>query len=394
MKINNIPSKKPVGLYIHIPFCVQKCNYCDFLSMSANEELMDAYMKALGMELAKYQALAKEYEIHTIYIGGGTPSSIPAHYIENILAEIDTNFLIKVDNLAGLPEITLEANPGTLDKEKLIIYKRTGINRLSIGLQSIYDDKLKTLGRIHTFEQFLDNYSVAREVGFANVNIDLMSALPGQTLKEWERTLDNVIELKPEHISAYSLIIEEDTPFYQLYGHEQGEKLLPSEDVDRAMYAITKEMLSRAGYMRYEISNYSLPGYESKHNSSYWIGTEYLGIGLGASSLIKNIRYQNETNIETYISSMKDNGSIHQNTETLSIKNQMEEFMFLGLRMTRGISKQDFNNRFSIDIEKVYGSVIKKLQDQKLLTEKDDMIYLTEKGIDVSNGVFIEFLID
>jgi oxygen-independent coproporphyrinogen III oxidase len=377
--------KRDLGLYIHIPFCVKKCDYCDFLSAPADEETKKLYVKALLSEIDSLRDVASEYLVKTIFIGGGTPSSIDGTYIIEIMEAVRGVF-----ESANLDlEITIEVNPGTLSKEKLLDYKQAGINRLSFGLQSTDNLELKKLGRIHTFETFVENYHLAREVGFQNINIDLMSALPGQTLDNWLNTLDKVVHLNPEHISAYSLIIEEGTPFYNRYNEEDQD-----DELDRLIYSKTKETLEMAGYFRYEISNYAKLGYECKHNSSYWTRTEYLGLGLGASSLIQNTRFHNEENLQEYIKLSNNYMNIRREMDKLTLNQQMEEFMFLGLRMQSGINTIKFHKEFGIRIEAVYGDVIKQSIDEELLALKDYNLYLTDKGLDISNLVMSRFLID
>lgn len=407
---------RELSLYLHVPFCVRKCDYCDFLSGPANEETIRSYFQALQKEIRSYEGRIKEYQVSTIFIGGGTPSSVDALYISDLLTTIKDVFPIG----EGIPEITIEINPGTIDREKLLIYQRAGINRLSFGLQSTEEKYLKLLGRIHSYDQFVKNYALARELGFHNINIDLMSALPGQSLQDWEHTLKKVISLKPEHISAYSLIIEEGTPFYdRYYEGKEFAYLLPEEDTDRRMYQRTKEILAEHGYLRYEISNYAKPDYECKHNLTYWIGKDYLGLGLGASSLIKNLRFRNTDSRSEYIQLCSSNGAqeecsidtrcdilgteegilrevynIRRETIQLTKAQQMEEFMFLGLRVLTGVSKNKFGRRFGISIEEVYQPVLDKLVKQQLIENYGDTIRLTEYGIDVSNMVLAEFLLD
>lgn len=379
---------KELGLYIHIPFCVRKCDYCDFLSAPADEETKYNYVKALLAEIKSYKQISGEYLVKTVFIGGGTPSSIKGEYITDIMNAVREVFFIP-DFENGLPEITMEVNPGTLTPDKLKLYKLAGINRLSFGLQSADNRELKLLGRIHTYETFLENYRLAREIGFHNINIDLMSALPGQTLTDWLDTLSQVIQLNPEHISAYSLILEEGTPFFSRYQEEDQD-----EELDRAIYARTKEVLEKAGYFRYEISNYAKPGYESRHNTSYWVRTDYLGMGLGAASLLNNSRYQNTESLSDYLELSKDYHDIRGSKEELPVYRQMEEFMFLGLRMSKGINKIYFQNLFGTCIESVYGGVLNKSLGEGLIDCKGDTIYLTDKGIDLSNRVLSEFLLD
>lgn len=381
--------KKPLGLYVHIPFCVKKCNYCDFLSAPADEETKKAYVDALCMELDGYKELTKDYRLETVYFGGGTPSVLQEDMIDRILDRIRANFSIDM----AQAEITLEVNPGTVTREKLAAYKSYGINRLSIGVQSANDEELKLLGRIHSFEDAKNTVYQAREAGFKNISLDVISALPGQTLESYKETLEQILSLNPEHISSYSLIIEEQTPFYELYaeGMEQ-ESELPDEDTDRAMYVYTKERLKESGYERYEISNYAKDGFESRHNSSYWTGKEYLGAGLGASSLFTNARYHNETELSTYIKEVNEGKDIRREIERLVESERMEEFMILGLRRMCGISRSEFQNRFNRPLETVYGQALQKLKKNGLITIEGDRVALTELGIDVSNQVFIEFI--
>jgi oxygen-independent coproporphyrinogen-3 oxidase len=409
--------KRDLGLYIHIPFCIKKCDYCDFLSTSADDKTKNDYVKAMINEIKSYKDLASEYLVKTIFIGGGTPSSIDSKYVLEILEAVKDVFSIygihdKQEDKKGLfhklfrkekkqdeneqkenswevAEITIEVNPGTITKEKLEVYKAAGINRLSIGLQSADNEELKLLGRIHSFEEFEDNYHLARTLGFHNINIDLMSALPGQNINQWMYTLNKVVELNPEHISAYSLIIEEGTPFYERYQKEDQD-----DDLDREIYGITKKILEMKGYHRYEISNYAKPGYECKHNSSYWIRTEYLGIGLGASSLLHNARFHNVTDMNEYMELSSDYHKIRRDMDRLVTSQQMEEFMFLGLRMDQGVSKEKFKEIFHKPIEIIYGEVINQSVREGLLKNENGQISLTEKGVDVSNLVMSRFLID
>ena len=382
--------KKPLGLYVHIPFCVKKCNYCDFLSAPADDATKKRYVNALCKEIEGYKDLTKEYQLATIYFGGGTPSVLEVSSIKQILDTVKKSF--SVDMAA---EVTLEVNPGTASLDKLKQYKVLGINRLSIGVQSAKEEELKLLGRIHSFEDAKQTVLWAREAGFTNLSLDLMSALPGQTLSDYKENVEAILSLNPEHISSYSLIVEEGTPFFGQYaeGMPKAEEL-PEEEADRAMYAYTKERLKEAGYERYEISNYAKPGYESRHNSSYWVGIEYLGAGLGASSLLTNARYHNETDLNIYMEALEAGQDIRREIERLGLEEQMEEFMILGLRMMCGVSRMEFQRRFGKPIETIYGSALKKLERQGLLRLTGDNITLTETGIDVSNQVFVEFLPD
>lgn len=404
--------KKNLEIYIHIPFCRQKCAYCDFLSFpDYNEKYIDSIKREIAGKAEAFN-LKDEYIISTIFIGGGTPSFIEADDIVSIIDTLYKN--IEVDINA---EITIETNPGTLNKSKLKAYKGIGINRLSIGLQSVNNAELKRLGRIHTYEEFLNNYYLARETGFENINIDLMSALPNQTIESFNNTLKTIITLNPEHISAYSLIIEEGTKFYELYsGHRE---LLPSEEAEREMYYNTKALLAAGGYERYEVSNYAKPGFECRHNIGYWRRNEYIGFGIGAASLINSTRFTNIRDIHKYIQFLDNNKSdttgyqalyyfqnadfgqaqetgsisIYCEQNKLSVNEQMEEFMFLGLRMMVGISINEFENSFNCLFEEVYGKVLNKLINEELVIKNDDRIFLSERGIDVSNYVLSEFLI-
>ena len=380
--------KKPLGLYVHIPFCVKKCNYCDFLSAAADDVTKERYVAALCKEIAGYKELAKDYELATIYFGGGTPSILKVSLIEQLLDVIRKSFSV---NMAA--EVTLEVNPGTVAPDKLKSYRELGINRLSIGVQSAKEKELQLLGRIHSFEDAKNTVQWARNAGFANISMDLISALPGQNLADYKENVEAVLSLNPEHISSYSLIVEEGTPFYEQYGEGKAcEKELPDEETDRAMYAYTKERLAAAGYERYEISNYAKAGYESKHNSSYWTGVEYLGVGLGASSLFTNARYHNETELTAYMEAGEAGEDVRREIERLVLEEQMEEFMILGLRRMCGISREEFQKRFGRPLETVYGSALQKLKKQNLITVEGDCVALTELGIDVSNQVFVEFI--
>lgn len=382
---------KELELYIHIPFCVKKCFYCDFLSMPVDESIRRHYVCKLIEEIEYKSEKYKEYEVSSLFFGGGTPSILSETQIAEIMKALQKNFSIKSD-----AEITIECNPGTLTGQKLSVYKQCGINRISIGLQSGNNQELNMLGRIHTYEEFLQNYDLVRKIGFDNVNIDLMSALPGQTVSDWEDTLTKVLKLRPEHISAYSLIIEEGTPFYEIYEKDElrrkeGKRpqYLPSEETERAMYEVTRSILAQKGYERYEISNYAKKGMECKHNIGYWTRKNYLGLGLGSASLVENVRFSNSSDLKEYL-----NGKFEpQEKEVLTRKEQMEEFAFLGLRMMQGISRRRFEEAFGVAIEAVYGEVIHKMTALGLLTQQAGHIMLTEDGISVSNYVMSEFLL-
>ena len=375
---------KKLGLYIHIPFCVKKCDYCDFLSAPANQQVQMAYMDTLQKEMKEKAIEYKEWCVDTVFIGGGTPTSVP---YETIVRTMDT--VKDVFSLCEDCEITMECNPGTVTKESLMAYRAAGINRLSIGLQSAEDDLLKKLGRIHTYDQFLQTFEWAREAGFTNINVDLMSALPNQSLLQYEDTLKKIVALNVEHISAYSLIVEEGTPFYKLY--EADELSLPDEETERQMYYRTEQVLKEAGYERYEISNYAKKGYPCRHNIRYWEREHYLGLGLGASSLIDNVRFKNTDWLDEYL--LENKYMEKTEVQNLSENECMEEFMFLGLRMTDGVSKNKFKEIFGNFMEDVYGNTLTRLKEQELIQEEGDRIFLTKYGLDVSNRVFVEFLL-
>ncbi len=366
---------------MHLPFCKQKCNYCDFLSFQCSKERRSEYLSALKWELDGYQEMKQTHMLTSIFIGGGTPSVLSVCEIKQVFSWIKQGFLIEEG-----AEITIEVNPGTVDRQKLEEYKSLGVNRISLGLQSTNDSELKTLGRIHTYEEFLETYVLAREVGFDNINIDLMSSIPHQTLESWEETLDKIIQLQPEHISAYSLIIEEGTPFYQKY--DEVEAFLPDEEEERIIYYRTKEKLMSAGYHRYEISNYAKEGKECRHNIGYWERRDYLGVGLGAASLLDNVRITNVKNFDSYI----QNPNFEREREELSAKSQMEEFVFLGLRKMQGIDRREFLRCFQTSIEVAFQEQIQEMVQKNLLVWEEDYLRLTERGIDVSNFVMSAFL--
>ena len=368
-------------LYLHIPFCVKKCDYCDFLSFRKNPGEQNAYCESLLKEI-RHTILPEDAVISSIFIGGGTPSLIDDEWIVCFMDTIKGRFAVEKD-----AEISLEANPGTLTEEKLKSYRRAGINRLSIGLQSANDKELAMLGRIHTYEEFLENYHLARKNGFDNINIDLMTALPGQNMTSLMQTLKKVVMLQPEHISAYSLMIEPGTPFYER------SLALPDEDEERRMYEGTAAYLKEWDYHQYEISNFARPGKECRHNIGYWKRTPYLGLGLGASSLINEQRFSNTTDMNEYLKHCCQPDAIRKNREILTRENQMEEFMFLGLRMTEGISELEFQEKFEVCVDAVYGSVIDKYRRLGLLERKNGRLYLTGEGVSVSNVVMSEFLL-
>lgn len=430
---------KSISIYIHIPFCVKKCQYCDFLSAPADSRAQKVYLRALKQEIREQAARYREYEVQTVFIGGGTPTVVPCEKLCEVLKTVFTCYRVNPQ-----AEISMEANPGTVTKETLLSYRKAGINRLSIGLQSTDDGELKLLGRIHTYRDFLQTYRWAQEAGFTNINLDIMSALPGQSVENYKKTLETVLSLKPQHISAYSLIVEEGTPFYEKYGQESeklqatGEKQpdLPSEEEEREMYALTEKLLAAAGYHRYEISNYALPGRECRHNLVYWKRGNYVGFGLGAASMVENVRFENTREMQEYLaeyagvpgvepvsadaaqgdeqelsneqefslseyahsekeqSLFESEHTFSKNVHLLSQQEQMEETMFLGLRLTEGVSKAEFQRQFGVSMEQIYGEVIQENIAQGLLADEAGYLRLTREGMDLSNYVMAQFLLD
>ena len=403
--------KRPLGLYLHFPFCVRKCRYCDFLSFSSDAEGRKAYLERLKQEIMIRGQEYQDYYIETLFIGGGTPSLMTGQQMNDLLDTVRENFHVRSDG-----EWTMECNPGTTDFETLKLYRGAGVNRLSFGLQSMNDEELKYLGRIHTVKQFMDNYQSARKAGFENINIDLMSALPGQTTDSWMETLKKAATLEPEHISAYSLIIEEGTPFWKLYGDDDGGKegtdcndaancdadsgmvlkgkaaipALPDEDSEREMYHLTKHFLAEKGYERYEVSNYARKGFECRHNLIYWQRGDYLGLGLGAASMVGDRRFSNTVDMKRY---MQDFSYCQE--EILDRKAQIEETMFLGLRCTSGISDQIFKEKFGESMMHIYGDIIRQYVSEGFLTyhEEKGRLAFTEAGMDVSNWILSDFLL-
>ncbi len=383
---------KELELYIHIPFCIRKCNYCDFLSFSCDDKGINKYVSPLVEEIRCKAVDYKDDVITSVFIGGGTPSILSAKQIESIMNALKNNYTFSDDC-----EITIESNPGTLTEEKLLAYKNSGISRLSIGLQSANDDELKLLGRIHDYQTFADNYNLARKLGFDNINVDLISAIPGGSIEKFKESLLKVVELNPEHISVYSLIIEEGTPFYINYG-EGGplEDTLISEDDDREIYHLTKTLLAEAGYNQYEISNYSKIGKECQHNIGYWIRKNYVGFGLGASSLYDNVRYKNTSDINEYLIRKAENVScgymIRKEVEKLEIKDIIGEYMYLGLRMNKGVDLKRVSEQVEQDVYAIYKNWIDKCVSDGLIKNKDHIICLTDKGQDLANYVMAGFV--
>ena len=452
-------NKNELGIYIHIPFCVHKCIYCDFLSSPADVHTRKQYVRALineiyltregkcankliknvlqgdntsyeDMEEPAVNGLTSDYALYdtvcmadyektimqedisgcvddiksenghivtSIFIGGGTPSAIDAEDISDILDAVRKNY-----NVSDKAEITIECNPGTMDKKKAVIYRKAGINRISFGLQSTDNNELRMLGRIHTYEQFMESYKIAREAGFDNINIDLMSALPGQTMESFKSVLEKALSLGAEHISVYSLIVEEGT---RLSDNIDSFPPIPSDDEDRQMYYMTKEMLSSYGYEQYEISNYAQKGYECKHNLKYWERCDYLGFGIGAASLYGGRRYTNISDIGRYmdvlaeITNALDKSYVNEllqirtDMEELSKEDEMSEYMFLGLRKTKGIDITDFKEEFGTDIKDIFGEAIEDNIARGLLIHDGNCLYLSKRGIDISNTVMSDFIL-
>lgn len=377
-------------LYIHIPFCVKKCAYCDFLSAPADQDTIGRYMECLEEQLVRQAASFQEKVIDTVFIGGGTPTILQIGQLSRLLEMVQGHFALADD-----AEVTVEANPGTITAGKARALAEGGVNRVSLGLQSASEQELQLLGRIHTYDDFLRSYGLVREAGIRNVNVDLMSALPGQTVASYEKTLHQVLSLHPEHISAYSLIIEEGTPFYERYREDEklrdaGEypRILPDEESERAMYELTGTLLADYGYERYEISNYAKSGFACRHNTGYWTGEEYLGLGLGASSYIEETRFCNTSELSEYL----EEDFAPREVQHLSKNDRMAEFFYLGLRMSAGVAKSEFVRRFGLRAEAVYGDVLAELAAQELLDDTGTRYRLTPFGRDVSNQVLYRFL--
>ncbi len=398
-------SQKPLSIYIHIPFCVRKCLYCDFLSAPATDDTIEGYVQSLIKEILicgfeEYRGRS----IATVFFGGGTPSLLSVRQTGSILEALGQSF-----DMEDCREISMEVNPGTVTKEKSTALCKLGIGRFSIGLQSTYDNELQRIGRIHRYPDFLNTYEWLRSAGCENINIDLMSALPGQTAEGYIDGLHKITELRPEHISSYSLILEEGTRLYDMYrgnapfpGNDEASYRLPDEDEDVWMYEETGRVLEMSGYNRYEISNYSQPGRECRHNTVYWKRGDYLGLGIGAASCVGNVRWKNTDGLHNYTRFFKEHPradlseyakALRVEEAKLSVPEQMEETMFLGLRMMKGVDRERFAKNFGTGIESVYGDVIRGFCESGLLEDDGRFIRLTEKGIPVSNRVFAAFLL-
>lgn len=405
---------KEIGLYIHIPFCKHKCYYCDFVSYANKKKFFKKYVECVKKEIEKYarenrimseHGLEPKYVIKTIYIGGGTPSLIDEEYIEDILKSIRENFEItsnleenyeaqdeEIKNYNSQIETTIEVNPGTVTKEKLQKYLECGINRLSIGLQAVQDNLLKEIGRIHTFEDFQNVYKWAREVGFENINVDLMIGLPNQTLDDVKESTKKVMALKPEHISVYSLILEENTKLEDMV--IKGKLELPDDEIERKMYWYVKKALEKHKYIHYEISNFARPGFESKHNSDCWNQNEYIGIGAAASSFMNNARYENTSDLEEYISNIENDKPSKniQLQELLDDESKIDEYMMLSLRKISGVNISEFKRKFNQNPIIRYNKILEKLIKEELIEIDGNNIRLSSKGIDLANLVWEEFI--
>ncbi len=374
---------KKLGIYIHIPFCARKCNYCDFLSAPETRETKERYLSLLDREMQLYKEIVSAREADTLFIGGGTPSFLETDLTDKLLCSVKK--WIPSENLK---EFTIECNPNSVTEEKLNLYKEAGVTRISLGMQSACDEELKKLGRLHSVKEFEKTYELVRKHGFERVNIDVMAAIPGQTIESYKHTLEYVVGLSPEHISSYSLIIEEGTPFYEKYR----ENPPVDEDTDRQMYDLTKEILGRHGYHRYEISNYAKEGQECIHNLKYWQGGDYLGLGLGAASCMEHERWSNVRGLTDYEDRICRGQKPVEQTEELGEEEQKAEFMFLGLRCMEGVSAERFEKKFHQSVEERYGKVLHKYENMGLMRLVNGNWQLTEQGIDVSNHIFADFL--
>ncbi|MEJ8554306.1 radical SAM family heme chaperone HemW [Tepidibacter sp. Z1-5] len=373
------------GLYVHVPFCIKKCNYCDFNSFKLNPQDKKDYIEGIITEMQLYSKQLNENYFSTVFIGGGTPSILENQELKLLIDNIHDNF-----NIADDAEISIEANPGTLTKEKLETLYLAGVNRLSMGLQSSNQKHLESLGRIHSYEEFKKNFEIARKIGFENINVDLMFSLPNQTFDEWKQTLKDVVKLNPTHISAYSLIIEDETVFGRLY--DEGKLELLDEELYLKMYYYTRDYLKENGYNQYEISNYAKNKKSCKHNILYWKCAQYLGLGPGSHSYLNQKRYSNYKDIKTYCEKLRNSELPIEHIEKLDKQDMMEEKIIMGLRMNEGIDLEKFNEGFEVDFMKIYKNEVEALKNNGLVKLENSKMCLTNKGIDISNKVFIEFL--
>lgn len=372
------------SMYVHIPFCTQICHYCDFNKFFIQNQPVDEYLQALGKEMSLYNLDNKEMK--TVFIGGGTPTALDALQMEKLFASIHENIRFGQDY-----EFTIEANPGDLTKEKLAIMKEAGVNRLSLGVQTFNEELLKKIGRAHTAEDVYRNVELAREAGFENISIDLIYSLPGQTTRDLEDTINRALALELPHFSAYSLIIEPKTVFYIMLN--KGKLSLPSEDTEASMYEYVMERMENAGYHQYEISNFGKRGFESKHNLIYWNNEEYYGFGAGAHGYLDGVRYHNHGPLKKYMNAIGAGEKPIIDQVDVSTKERMEEEMFLGLRKTDGVSLDEFKRRFGVEMDEVFGEVIKNFIHKELLVNDDGHIRLTHQGKLIGNEVFQDFLL-
>lgn len=382
-------TNKSIGLYIHIPFCNSKCSYCDFNSYAGKLHWQDRYFKALEKELSLYaekvNAMYGHSTIETVFVGGGTPSAVDAQHIYNIL-----NHCRRQLNIGAAAELSMESNPGTLTAEKLHIYREAGITRISMGLQAAQPHLLKFLGRRHTAQQFAEGVQLAKQAGFTNLNGDVIFGIPGQTMQHWKETLELLVSLQIQHISAYSLKIEEGTLFGDMY--EKGTLKPVEDELDREMYHYAIHYLKEHGLNHYELSNFSVPGFECKHNLIYWQEREYIGLGAGAHSFLNNKRFSNEAKLETYIQMVEDGLIPVIEDIEVTREDEMAEYMFLGLRLLKGVSEKEFVDRFGVSMKKKYSAQIDKLCKVGLVSLDNEIVKLTSKGLDLANIVFMEFL--
>jgi oxygen-independent coproporphyrinogen-3 oxidase len=383
--------KKDISIYIHIPFCIKKCTYCDFISFDNKNSLKEKYIDSLLKEISLYISALEQYNLKSVFFGGGTPTVINERSIDEILQNIYKAFKIDKEDISesGI-EVSIEGNPGALTERKIKKYLASGVNRLSLGLQTINTDELQVMGRIHTAEEFYNSYNLARKNGFENINIDIIFGIPGQTVNTFKKTLNAVIEMNPEHISCYSLKLEEGTKLYKRVKTKEIQEI--SDEMDRKMYHLAVSELKKAGYIHYEISNFARTGFECRHNKVYWTGGEYLGLGAGAHSYMNGTRFNNKESIEEYINMLENSEKPVSNEEKLSIEEKMSEYMILGLRLIKGISISGFEETFHEDISAVYGKKIDLLLKKKLIKKDENSIVLTKKGLDLANQVFIEFI--
>ncbi len=373
------------GLYIHVPFCGSKCNYCDFNSYTGKLDLVEEYFTDMKKEIDLYREEMIFNQIGTIFIGGGTPSCVDDKFIGEILDACREKY-----NVSESCEITIESNPGTLTEKKLEAYRQYGINRISIGLQAYQENLLKYLGRKHTTEEFINSVKMAQAAGFRNINADIIFGIPGQTLKDWMDTLNVLTELGITHISAYDLKIEDGTKFGDLKA--AGKLIEMDDELDREMYHYAIDILREKGYNHYELSNFAKEGYQCKHNLIYWNCIEYLGLGAGAHSFLQDIRFENHATIEGYIEYLEKGQKPVEERYVRDFCEKMSEYMFLGLRLIDGISKERFEDRFNQNIFETYGSKLERLKKKQLIDIENNRVKLTNLGLDLANQVFVEFI--